>query len=324
MELINDTPPQTNTLRFKGQGTELLGIMLFNWILTSFTLGLYYPWARVNKLKFMYSNALLNETPFIFHGTGKELFKGFLKFYGFILLWYVLLIYINIEGREAATLSMIFIPLFMLAFLFIIPLAIHGAFRYRLSRTSWHGIHLGYRGERRHLLMEFITGAVLSVLTLGIYYPWFIHKMRTYIIGNCRFGSLRFGYDGSGSELFVINLKGFVFSFFTLGLYYFWYQKEYINYLANFTYLEQNGKRFHLKGKIRGGSYFSLSIVNLFLTIFTLGFGIPWVITRTINFMINNIELPQQINFEDIAQTEDEYLDATGEDVLDYFDLGII
>jgi uncharacterized membrane protein YjgN (DUF898 family) len=331
MELITDTmniasenTSKPNALSFKGEGGELLGIMLFNWILTFFTLGLYYPWARVNKLKFLYGKTHLNDTPFIFHGTGKELFKGFLKFFGFIVLWYVLIIYINIKKDEAAIIARIMLPVFSLLFLLIIPLAIHGALRYRLSRTSWRSIHLGYRGERGQLMGEFIIGIILSMLTLGIYYSWFIHRMRTYVIGNCRFGSLRFGYDGSGLDLLIINLKGFVFSLFTLGIYYFWYQKEYLNYLANYTYIEQNGKRFHLKGKIRGGSYFAFSIINLFLTLFTFGFGIPWVITRTFNFMINNMELPEHINFEDIQQTEDEYLDATGEDVLDYFDLGIV
>jgi len=318
------TPLKENTLHFKGQPTELLGIMLFNWILTSFTLGLYYPWARVNKLRFLYGNAVLNDTPFIFHGTGKELFRGFLKFFVFIALWYGILIYTKIKGPEAASIYGYSLLFFSIAFLFIIPLAIHGAMRYRLSRTSWSSIHLGYRGERGHLLGEFLVGVLLSVVTLGLYYSWFIHRMRTYIIGNCRFGSLRFGYKGSGSELFIINLKAIILVPMTFGLYYFWYKKEFLNYFINCTYLEQNGERFHLKGSIKGGSYLSLSLINFFITLFTLGMGIPWVITRTIHFILNNMELPIEIDFENIAQTEDEFKDATGEDVLDYLDLGII
>ncbi len=53
-------------------------------------------------------------------------------------------------------------------------------------------------------------------------------------------------------------------------------------------------------------------------------FGIPWVTVRTFEFLIENIELPSAINFEQIEQTEDEYEDATGEDVLDYLDIGLI
>jgi uncharacterized membrane protein YjgN (DUF898 family) len=321
MEGINDTLKQ-NKLKFTGEGGSLLIIMLLNWVLSVFTIGLYYPWARVNTLRFLYGNVQLNGTPFIFHGTGKELFKGFVKFFALIILVYGFSAYASIAQKPF--LMIISFLLFITLFIIIIPLALHGAFRYRLSRTSWSGIHLGYRGERNQLVFEFWKGILLSVITFGIYYSWFMNDMRKYIIGNCRFGSLRLGYDGNGTDLFIINLKGYFLSIFTLGLYYFWYKKEYLNYFANFTYLEQNGKKFHLKGRIVGGSFFSLTIVNLFLTLFTFGLGIPWVVVRTAKFMIENIELPHQIDFENISQTEDEYLDATGEDVLDYFDLGLI
>jgi uncharacterized membrane protein YjgN (DUF898 family) len=321
MELISDTP-KSNKIQFTGEGGQLLVIMLFNWVLSVFTLGLYYPWARVNTLRFLYGNVQLNGTPFIFHGTGKELFKGFVKFFALIILVYGFNVYASYV-QKPSLIVLSFLILFAF-FVVIIPLALHGAFRYRLSRTSWSGIHLGYRGERNQLMFECWKGIFLSVITFGIYYSWFMNNMRKYIIGNCRFGSLRLGYDGSGSDLFIINLKGYFLSIFTLGIYYFWYKKEYLNYFANFTYLEQDGKKFHLKGHITGGSFFALTIVNLFLTIFTFGLGIPWVVVRTARFMISNIELPSHIHFDNINQTEDEYLDATGEDVLDYFDLGLI
>ena len=324
MELIQEPTNSTikNKLSFIGEGGSLLGIMLLNWVLSFFTLGLYYPWARVNKLKYIYGNTVLNDTPFIFHGTGKELFKGFLKFFALIVLVYGFYFY-AFFSREISL--MIASVLLLLAFVCItIPFALHGAFRYRLSRTSWRGIHLGYRGERGQLAYEFFVGFFLTLITFGIYSSWFMDKMRKYIIGNCRFGNLKFGYDGNGADLFIIHLKAYLLMFPTLGIYYFWYRKEYLNYLINYTYIEQNGKKTHLKGSITGGSFLSLSIINFVLTLFTLGIALPWVITRTMHFIINNIEVPQSIDFENIAQTEDEYLDATGEDVLDYFDLGII
>lgn len=324
MELIQETsePTSKNHIRFTGEGGSLLGIMLLNWVLSFFTLGLYYPWARVNKLKYVYGNVLLNETSFIFHGTGKELFKGFIKLFALMLLLYSTYAY-AVFNRDVLLIT-IFGLLFFATIVFMIPFALHGAFRYRLSRTSWRGIHLGYRGERSQLAFEFFVGLFLTIVTLGIYSSWFLDKMRKYIIGNCRFGNLKFGYDGNGTDLFIINLKAYFLVIPTLGLYYFWYRKEYLNYLINYTFIEQNGKKFHLKGTIIGSSFLWLSFGNFILTVFTLGIGVPWVIARTIRFIMEHIEVPQQIDFDTIAQTEDEYLDATGEDVLDYFDLGII
>lgn len=324
MELIQEPSEQTtqNKVTFTGEGESLFGIMLLNWVLSFFTLGLYYPWARVNKLRYLYGNTVLNDTPFIFHGTGNELFKGFIKFFAMVVLVYGFYFYATFSQDLTLILTAFFVLMGFLCV--IIPFALHGAFRYRLSRTSWRGIHLGYRGERGQLAYEFFIGLFLTIITFGIYSSWFMDKMRKYIIGNCRFGNLKFGYDGSGVDLFVINLKAYFLMFPTLGIYYFWYRKEYLNYLINYTYIEQNGNKIHLKGNISGTDFLGLSIVNFLLTICTLGIAIPWVITRTMRFIIKNIEIPQQIDFDTIAQTEDEYKDATGDDALDFFDLGII
>lgn len=317
-----NTEVPKNELAFKGEGRSLLGILLLNWLLTALTLGLYYPWARVNRLRFIYSNTTLNETAFVFHGNGKELFKGFVKFFGMVILVYGFYLYSRFIGDLGFTIASLL--LLLLFTLLVIPFAIHGAFRYRLSRTSWRSIYFGYRGNRSQLVIDFYIGLLLSVVTFGIYYPWFLQKMRTYIIGNTRFGNLKFGYDGAGSELFIIYLKAYFLIPITFGIYYFWYRKEFINHLVEYTYIEQDGKKLRLKGNITGGSFFALSIINLFLTIFTFGIGIPWTITRTAKFIISSIELPAKLDLSNIAQTEDEYKDATGEDVLDYLDFGIV
>jgi hypothetical protein len=34
--------------------------------------------------------------------------------------------------------------------------------------------------------------------------------------------------------------------------------------------------------------------------------------------------IPADINFNNIAQTEDEFKDAAGDDLIDFFDLGIV
>src|SRR6478735_8734146 len=98
-------PTSTNRITFTGEGFKLLVIMLVNWVFTAFTLGLYYPWARVNTLKYLYGNIVLNDIPFIFHGTGKELFKGFLKFFGVLILLYGLYLYALISGDAIFTLA---------------------------------------------------------------------------------------------------------------------------------------------------------------------------------------------------------------------------
>ena len=66
-------------LDFHGDGSTYFGILIINWLLTAVTFGFYYPWAKAKKLQYLYNETTLNNSSFQFHGTGKEMFKGFLK-----------------------------------------------------------------------------------------------------------------------------------------------------------------------------------------------------------------------------------------------------
>ncbi len=66
-------------LAFFGKGSEFFKIQIVNAILTILTLGLYYPWAKEKTLKYLYSKNTFEATPFVFSGTGKEMFRGFIK-----------------------------------------------------------------------------------------------------------------------------------------------------------------------------------------------------------------------------------------------------
>ncbi|MBW7845390.1 MAG: DUF898 family protein [Bacteroidia bacterium] len=65
------------------------------------------------------------------------------------------------------------------------------------------------------------------------------------------------------------------------------------------------------------------SIWYFFILLFTLGLGYAFTEIRAIKFIINNLTIPSEINLDAIDQTEDDYSDAIGEDIVDFFDLGI-
>ena len=66
-------------LSFNGQGKTYFGIVIINWLLTIITLGIYYPWAKAKNLQYIYGATALNNDRFAFHGTGREMFIGFIK-----------------------------------------------------------------------------------------------------------------------------------------------------------------------------------------------------------------------------------------------------
>ncbi|WPR72198.1 YjgN family protein [Flavobacterium sp. NG2] len=311
---------QNYTLDFHGKGSDFFGIVIVNWLLTILTLGIYYPWAKAKQLQFVYSETSLNGDSFSFHGTGKEMFKGFVKA---ILIFLVLLIVVI---SIVYIFDIVFLGplLFYVAIFAILPFAIHGSYRYRMSRTSWRGIRFGYRGDRTEFIKLFFKWIGLTIITLGIYGPWMAMNMRNYLLGNVRFGDAEFEYDGDGGDYFVMNLKGYFLTIFTLGIYMFWWQKELFEYYVNNLSLKKGDDKINFTSTATGGDFFSLVIVNLFILIFTLGLGYAWVAMRTLKFVFEHVELDGDLDLNTIVQTEENYKDATGEDLSDFLDLDAV
>jgi len=308
------------SIQFHGQGAEYFGISIVNLLLTVITLGLYYPWAKARQLQYLYGATEFNESRFVFSGTGKEMFAGFIKaILIFAVLFAILGVCIFLELPLAGIL------LFYLGLFCLIPLAIHGSYKYRMSRTSWRGIRMGYRGDREELIKVFFSGLFLTLVTLGIYGAWFTMNLRNYVLNKVRFGTLHFKYQGLGADYFILNLKGYFLTIITLGIYFFWWQKDLFNYYINNLSLEnEKGDTISLRSKATGGSFFLLALGNLFILIFTLGLGYAWVVTRTLRFIFGKIELSGNLELENILQSEPAFTDATGEDISDLLDFGFV
>lgn len=316
----NEIPNNKNfSLQFNGNGSTFFGIVILNWLLTVVTLSIYYPWAKAKKLRYLYSSTTLNGNSFVFNGTGKEMFKGYLKvliFFGGIFAILGLFVYFEMQ-----TLGVF---LFYFTMISIFPLIIHGSYRYRMSRTVWNGIRFGYRGDRTELGLNFFKWLFFTIITLGIYGSWMEMKLRSYLLSNVRMGNVEFKYNGKGLEYFLLNLKGILLSVLTLGIYSFWYYRNLFDYYINNISLSKDGKKINFKSKATAGDMFSLFVVNYFILLFTLGLGYAWVVTRTMSTVICKIELDGDIDLNSIEQTEDDYTDATGEDMSGFFNLDFI
>ncbi len=310
---------QNYKLDFQGKGSDFFGIIIVNWLLTIITLGIYYPWAKAKQLQFTYSATSLNGDSFSFHGTGKEMFKGFIKaILIFGILYGILILGIFLKEPFWGLL------LFYIGFIAVFPIAIHGSYRYRMSRTSWRGIRFGYRGERNEFVKLFFKWIFFTIITLGIYGPWMAMNMRNYLLGNVRFGDSEFEYEGDGGEYFMLNLKGYLLTIFTLGIYMFWWQKDLFEYYVDNLSLKKGDEKISFNSTASGGDFFSLVIVNILILIFTLGLGYAWVVTRTLKFIFEHVELDGNLDLNTLLQTEENYKDATGEDLSDFLDLDAV
>ncbi|BDS13424.1 YjgN family protein [Aureispira anguillae] len=312
--MILDEPRQIE-LSFRGNGAQLLGIYFVNMLLTGITLGIYYPWAKAKIARYMHGETELEGERFVFHGTGQEMFIGFIKAVGIVFLFGLLVGVLSALFGEAGEVlgSILMFGLFMVG----TPYAIHGSMRYRTSRTSWRSVHWGYRGDLKTFVQKFVIGWLLTIVTLGIYGSWYAENIRSYLVDHTRFGNIEFRYEGDGLTYFLMNLKGIILTIFTAGIYFFWYNKEVFNYLIENTSARHEEEAITFYSEMTGGALLLHTLTNMLLIVVTLGIGFPWVIVRNLRFIYANITIEGSLNVERLVDTETAYNDALGEELGD-------
>lgn len=309
-------------LKFNGDHGTLIGLRILNNLLKVVTLGIYYPWARASVLQYMYGESEFMGSRFVFHGTGNEMFKGFIKAVGVFVGLYVLFLLCALT-RDPIIMILGALILYV-GILVLIPISIHFSNRYRLSRTSWRGIHFGYRGKLKEFLTLFFRDFFLTLITLGFYGSWFRVNVKKYIYGNTRFGNVEMSFTGEGIDLFLIRLKGIFLTLITLGIYSFWYMKELIAFEIGHLKVKQNGRTINLRSSFTAGQVFEMVVVNYLIVIFTLGIGTGIAINRIMRTAFDNIEFDFEIDPVTLQQTEEDFRDATGDDLAGMLDVSVI
>jgi uncharacterized membrane protein YjgN (DUF898 family) len=312
----SDEAPKVREFAFHGSGGSLFGIFLVNMVLTLVTLGVYRFWATTRVRRYLMSQTEFEGDRFAYHGTGRELWLGFTR--AFALYWLPLIL-LNVVASYflGPTGSMAVGALTPIVFLLVIPVAIVGARRYRLSRTSWRGIRFSFRGNTREFVNLFVGGVLLSVLTLGLYTPIFLVKKHAFLLAHSYFGSVKAEFDGENRGLFTSFLLALLLTPFTLGLCWFWFAARKQRYLWAHTTI--GDARFDCA--VTGGRLLGLHAVNLLLLAITLGLGRPWVLVRTIRFTLAYLSLEGSLDFAAVEQ-EAQAASATGEALAGMMDAG--
>lgn len=300
---------------FHGSGGSLFGIMIVNLLLTIVTLGIYSFWAKVKVRRYLYSQTQFNGDRFAYHGTGKELFIGALKAFGMLAAFYALFTAVAIFVSQKLAVALIYLGIAAL-----IPLALYGSMRYAMSRTSWRGIRFSFRGRLGECYWQFLGSLLLTIITLGIYAPFFHANMRRYWSNNTYFGNTPFGYDGKGKDLIKHFLLAILLTIPTLYLYWIWYGARQQRY--DWAHTGFGGGKF--SSTMTGGAILWLAFSNILLLVVTLGLAFPWIMIRNIRFMLNRTALEGQINWSRItADARAPKIGATGEGLADALDVGV-
>lgn len=122
-------------IRFTGSGSEYFRIWIVNLLLTLVTLGLYYPWAKVRRLRYFYGNTLVGGHPLDFHGDPKTMLRGY-------LLVAVMFVLYSVAGNFSAVAGLV--AFVILAAIW--PALLKSSMQFRLANTSWRGLRFRFVG----------------------------------------------------------------------------------------------------------------------------------------------------------------------------------
>lgn len=350
---IEPAQPATHTLDYVGPTGTLFGIFYKNLFLTILTLGIYRFWAKTRTRCFLWSNTRIDGEGFEYTGTGKELFLGFLKallilvplFFGLQLVALLLG-----DGAEQA--------IGAIQGLLTLVLVYFGTFaarRYRMSRTTWRGIRMQQDGSPWRYAAIALKGLFLSIVTLGLYYPFMQTALMRYELGNLRFGSAPFRFTGEGKGLFKIFIKfwiaivvliaapflialsesAFAATNYGMGLFSiwdvfflmlliaifggsYWYRAKVYRFQAGNAFIENLG--FSMP-ELTGWRLFRLTAGNYLILIFSLMLLTPLTIQRTTRFWVRHTQLAGSVDLARVAQAARG--PGTGEGVAGFFDIDL-
>jgi uncharacterized membrane protein YjgN (DUF898 family) len=258
----------------------------------------------------MYSQSSFLNERFAYHGTGMELFIGWIKAFFIFGSIYALIVALSFYVNEN------FFLLIYLFFLALMPFAKISVRRYKLSRTSWSSIRFSFRGRYKAGIKLFAVGTILSILTIGLYKPFFHCVMQKYFRENSFYGDTRFSYDGEGWYLMKDLLLAIFFTPFTLGLIWLNYHAKVYRYDWEHTKFE--GLSF--RSTATGWNFFCLYLGNFIVMILTLGFGLPFIMTRIIKFHYRHLKISGLLDLHGIRQDAKSAL-STGEGIADFIEL---
>lgn len=312
------------SLRFYGKGSTYFGIVAINFILTALTLGLYYPWAKAKFRNYIWNETEFRGSRFVFHGTGNEMFKGFVIAYIMLITFYLLYFSILTNVDSSPTWVVISFVFFMFINIFwFIPFALFSSWRYRMSRTSWRGIYFSFIGNFSEYYKVYLKFLLITILTLGIGMPWLRVGIQRYLMGYTQLGDLEIDFHGDGGTLLGINILGGILLYPTLFMYVPFFLKNRFNFTINNTTLSDGRIQRALQSHLKGWDFFGVLIGNFFMLLFTLGLAFPFARMRTLRAMAESVELPFEIDYDNITQDADSFNQATGDELLDILDIDI-
>ena len=217
-----DSPRQL-AIRFTGSGSEYFRIWIVNMLLILVTLGIYYPWAKVRKLRYFYGNTVVDGEALGFHADAKKMFKGY-------ALVAVLFACYSLASNFSTLAELV--ALLLIAALW--PALFKSSMRFRMANTSWRGMRFRFTGTTpdayKALLPLFGLGALVvalpnsqaegemlpewltltlsvAVLSASVLSPWLFQRLKAFQHNHYALAQEQTAFSADAWSFYVLGFK---------------------------------------------------------------------------------------------------------------------
>lgn len=164
-------------------------------------------------------------------------------------------------------------------------------------KTEVGDVKFEFNGTGGQLFGTYLVGTILTGLTMGIYYSWFMVKLTKYFtentVGKAADGkTYALHFQGTGASLFGTVFVGALLTGLTFGIYAAWFMVKLANFFCDNMDITESGSKvgsFAFKGE--GGELFGTYILGVILSVVTLGIYSFWFAVNIMKYFNKNTEI---------------------------------
>jgi len=320
---IENTQSRNIPFEFRGDGLEYFKIWIVNILLTILTLGIYSAWATVRNRRYFYSNTYLNGDSFAYLAEPLQILKG-------RIIAVAIFIAVSFLFYTSPILSFLLIILSV----FVTPYIFNASRSFQLRNTAYKNIQFRFNGTYGAAFEVLVVFPLLTITTLGIFYPVAVKELNKYTVGKSAYGATQFEFNATAKEYYMIffHLVGlgvlclilslilgssfvFLLPFVYVGAYLYWFVAT-----ANLFYARSTLAKHGFEANITLSGYAMVLLTNLLLIVLTLGLYHAAAKVRMAKYFCSCIEMKVDGSLEDFTAAEKENVSALGEQLGDVFD----
>jgi len=349
--------------RFTGDAKEYFRIWIVNLFLSVITIGLYSPWAKVRKTRYLHANTWVADANLEYHGNPLAILKGRLIAVGALITY-------NLGGHYLPKLG----TAILIALMVIAPWLVVRSMQFNAVNTSYRNLRFHFHGRYREglkviapLLLSPILVLVLPpvdpntdptrpllwasvflpVVPFLLFYPYVIGALRRFQVENLAYGTEPFTiaigiatFYGIYIVAALLFLVGMVLMGFSAMVVVFWSWAIFVPMFAYllviavvfaYTRSRVTNKTFNAsrlgEGRFRSDiSFIKLGwmyFVNVFAIVFTCGMLVPWAVIRVARYRAGCLAIESDGDLESFLADVSRPVSATGDQLGEFFDVDL-